>query len=167
MSKKRGLGAKRGLDTLLTGTKVGRQVVDVIDDAKAVMIKDVDTDSPIAHDQTSSDQQSTDQTDAITDAGTAPSVVAKPAPAADADLVDDPTHAAADADDVEWVDDLASATDADSIKSVQADALHVDVSSTDAADADASTDGWSALPEHEQREILLFWRHGLSMSDEA
>ena len=35
--KKRRLGVKYGLDTLLSGTKVSRQVVDVIDDAKMVM----------------------------------------------------------------------------------------------------------------------------------
>lgn len=37
MAKKRRLGVKYGLDTLLSGTKVSRQVVDVIDDAKMVM----------------------------------------------------------------------------------------------------------------------------------
>lgn len=40
MAKKRRLGVKYGLDTLLSGTKVSRQVVDVIDDAKMVMADD-------------------------------------------------------------------------------------------------------------------------------
>lgn len=40
MAKKRRLGVKYGLDTLLSGTKVSRQVVDVIDDAKMVMTDD-------------------------------------------------------------------------------------------------------------------------------
>ncbi|VEG13525.1 hypothetical protein [Moraxella cuniculi] len=42
MAKKRGLGAKRGLEALLSGTKVGRQVVDVIDDAKATLAQPSD-----------------------------------------------------------------------------------------------------------------------------
>ena len=54
MSKKRGLGAKRGLDTLLNSSKVGRQVVGVIDDAKAIMPKPSDG-SVIAHDQLPAD----------------------------------------------------------------------------------------------------------------
>ena len=44
MAKKRRLGVKYGLDTLLSGTKVSRQVVDVIDDAKMVMTDDNQTD---------------------------------------------------------------------------------------------------------------------------
>ena len=54
MSKKRGLGAKRGLDTLLNSSKVGRQVVGVIDDAKAIMPKPSDG-SVMAHDQLPAD----------------------------------------------------------------------------------------------------------------
>ncbi len=54
MSKKRGLGAKRGLDTLLNSRKVGRQVVGVIDDAKAIMPKPSDG-SVMAHDQLPAD----------------------------------------------------------------------------------------------------------------
>lgn len=44
MAKKRRLGVKYGLDTLLSGTKVSRQVVDVIDDAKMVMVDDNQSD---------------------------------------------------------------------------------------------------------------------------
>lgn len=61
MSKKRGLGAKRGLDTLLNSSKVGRQVVGVIDDAKAIMPKPSDG-SVMAHDQLPADDPATTDT---------------------------------------------------------------------------------------------------------
>lgn len=73
MSKKRGLGAKRGLDTLLNSSKVGRQVVGVIDDAKAIMPKPSDG-SVIAHDQLPADDL------AITDTSSNDQISTKMAP---------------------------------------------------------------------------------------
>ena len=73
MSKKRGLGAKRGLDTLLNSSKVGRQVVGVIDDAKAIMPKPSDG-SVIAHDQMPADDL------AITDTSSNDQISTKMAP---------------------------------------------------------------------------------------
>lgn len=73
MSKKRGLGAKRGLDTLLNSSKVGRQVVGVIDDAKAIMPKPSDG-SIMAHDQLPADDL------AITDTSSNDQISTKMAP---------------------------------------------------------------------------------------
>ena len=73
MSKKRGLGAKRGLDTLLNSSKVGRQVVGVIDDAKAIMPKPSDG-SIMAHDQLPADDL------AITDSSSNDQISTKMAP---------------------------------------------------------------------------------------
>ena len=73
MSKKRGLGAKRGLDTLLNSSKVGRQVVGVIDDAKAIMPKPSDG-SVMAHDQLPADDL------AITDTSSNDQISTKMAP---------------------------------------------------------------------------------------
>lgn len=73
MSKKRGLGAKRGLDTLLNSSKVGRQVVGVIDDAKAIMPKPSDG-SVMAHDQLPADDP------AITDTPSNDQISTKMAP---------------------------------------------------------------------------------------
>lgn len=73
MSKKRGLGAKRGLDTLLNSSKVGRQVVGVIDDAKAIMPKPYDG-SVMAHDQLPADDP------AITDTPSNDQISTKVAP---------------------------------------------------------------------------------------
>ncbi len=73
MSKKRGLGAKRGLDTLLNSSKVGRQVVGVIDDAKAIMPKPSDG-SVMVHDQLPADDP------AITDTPSNDQISTKMAP---------------------------------------------------------------------------------------
>ena len=73
MSKKRGLCAKRGLDTLLNSSKVGRQVVGVIDDAKAIMPKPSDG-SIMAHDQLPADDL------AITDTSSNDQISTKMAP---------------------------------------------------------------------------------------
>lgn len=73
MSKKRGLGAKRGLDTLLNSSKVGRQVVGVIDDAKAIMPKPSDG-SVMVHDQLPADDL------AITDTSSNDQISTKMAP---------------------------------------------------------------------------------------
>ena len=89
MARKRGLGVKYGLDALLSGTKVGRQVVDVIDDAKQVM---VDEDS------------SADQSQAA-------SVTAEPDTAYDADVSKVSESANHDAHEIALQDDSADQLD--------------------------------------------------------
>lgn len=195
MSKKRGLGAKRGLDTLLNSSKVGRQVVGVIDDAKAIMPKPSDG-SVLAHDQLPADESSNDQLSTKM----APQTQAPANHSADqqsaahhiepsvldhqADASEDAPQLAMHACDDGAVSDKgieAASDEGVGDQSLGEQALDASVVMDDAAndspnqtasivsEADDSelTDALSKLAEHQQREILLFWQYGLSMHDDG
>lgn len=152
MSKKRGLGAKRGLDTLLNSSKVGRQVVGVIDDAKAIMPKPSDG-SVMAHDQLLADDS------AITDTPSNDQISTKMAPQTQAPANDSADQrSAAHHIEPSMLDHQADASE---------DAPNQTASIVSEADDSELTDALSKLAEYQQREILLFWQYGLSMRDDG
>ena len=144
MARKRGLGVKYGLDALLSGTKVSRQVVDVIDDAKLVM----------ADEDNSADQSQ------------AASVSAEPDTAHDAheialqdDSADqlDSHHHRAD-DKLELIDEpvlLEAFGHTDPIPQGTDEPTGSD-------DDKSAASGLDDLPEYQQTQIALFWQFGLA-----
>ena len=156
MARKRGLGVKYGLDALLSGTKVGRQVVDVIDDAKLVMVDE---------------DNSADQSQAA-------SVTAEPDTAHDADVSKVSESATHDAHEIALQDDSADQLDSyhhraddklgqtdESVlleASGQTDPIPQDTDEPTGSDDKTVASGLDDLPEYQQTQIALFWQFGLA-----
>ncbi|WP_233424946.1 hypothetical protein [Moraxella canis] len=156
MARKRGLGVKYGLDALLSGTKVGRQVVDVIDDAKLVM---------------AGEDNSADQSQVA-------SVTAEPDTAHDADVSKVSESATHDTHEIALQDDSADQLDSyhhradDKLELVdesvlleasgQADPIPQDTDEPTGSDDKAVASGLDNLPEYQQTQIALFWQFGLA-----
>lgn len=156
----------RGLDALLNGSKVGRQVMDVIDDAKAVMPQKTDVISPMAQGRSHDAQSILDETDIDSHAKPMTQAV-HTANNESADHVANQQTAGAEqavalqANDLIQTNTDAQSEDDKSPSNVQS------VAESSMDNDDTASDALSSLAQHQQREVLLFWQYGLSMAHET